>query len=64
MIGIMPSVPGTLTMAADRYEKALADNDKITLSELFAVDPDELPVTRADNAGLITGHDDVPWVGV
>lgn len=59
MTGIMSSVPDTLTMAVNRYEKALADNDKTTLSELFAVDPDGLPVTRADNAGLITGHENI-----
>lgn len=49
-------VPRELMDAVERYEDALMRNATDILAELFADDPSELPVTRADNAGLLNGH--------
>ena len=52
-------VPRELMDAVERYEDALMRNATDILAELFADDPSELPVTRADNAGLLNGHQQI-----
>ena len=45
-----------LRTAIERYERALMANDTDTLSELFADNPDDIPVVRSDGAGMRVGH--------
>ena len=52
-------VPRELMDAVERYEDALMRNATDILAELFADDPSGLPVTRADNAGLLNGHQQI-----
>lgn len=45
-----------LRKAIERYERALMDNDTDALSDLFADNPDDIPVVRSDGAGMRVGH--------
>ncbi|MBT1173456.1 DUF3225 domain-containing protein [Bifidobacterium sp. MA2] len=45
-----------LRKAIERYERALMANDTDVLSELFADNPDDIPVVRSDGAGMRVGH--------
>ena len=47
--------PDLLT-AIRRYERALMANDTATLDDLFASDPDGIPVVRSDGRGMLVGH--------
>lgn len=53
------SIPESLKAALDRYEQALSSNDAETLSEFFLEDSKDVPVWRADGAGLLVGHDEI-----
>lgn len=48
----IPPIKGTFR----QYEQALMANDTATLSELFADNPDDIPVVRSDSAGMLVGH--------
>lgn len=50
------SLDSTLLRAIRQYEQALMANDTATLSELFADNPDDIPVVRSDSAGMLVGH--------
>ena len=45
-----------LLAAIRRYERALMANDAATLSDLFASDPNGIPVVRSDGRGMLVGH--------
>lgn len=45
-----------LCRAIDRYERALMTNDTAAMSDLFADNPDDIPVVRSDGAGMLAGH--------
>lgn len=47
----------SLQDALEAYESALMSDDVATMSELFARDPDGVPVVRTDSAGMLAGHD-------
>ena len=47
--------PDLLT-AIRRYERALMATDTATLDDLFASDPDGIPVVRSDGRGMLVGH--------
>lgn len=50
------NLDSTLLRAIRQYEQALMANDTATLSELFADNPDDIPVVRSDSAGMLVGH--------